>query len=156
MKVIIIAAIANNNVIGFNGKIPWYSKDDLNFFKMKTSGHPIIMGRITFESIKNELPNRIKIVISSTLNEVKNGYIFNSLRKALDFCRDKKFKNVYIIGGGKIYNEAISFADELIISRFNLNVSGDVFFPTINESIWFVKNKIDFNGFSVYNYSRKK
>lgn len=155
MKVVIIAALANNNVIGFDGKIPWYSQEDLKFFKEQTSGHAVIMGRKTFESLDKQLGNRINIIISKKLKEVKDGYLFHSLTESLEFCKSKKFLKVFIIGGGKIYEEAIRFADELIISKFNINVNGDTFFPAIDEDIWIEKNKIDFNGFSVYNYLRK-
>jgi len=155
VKVIIIAAIANNNVIGFNGSVPWHSSDDMKFFKETTLGHPVIMGRKTFQSIAKILPDRINIVISGSLKNEKGVLIFNSLISAMNYCRKKQFEKVFIIGGGQIFAQCIEFADELLISKFETETEGDVFFPEINKNIWQIKNKIDFNGFSVYNYLRK-
>jgi len=155
VRIIIIAAVANNNVIGLNGNIPWHSSDDMKLFKETTSGYPVIMGRKTYQSLTKILPDRINIIISNSLKQVTGALVFCSLRSAINYCIQKKYEKIFIAGGGEIYSQSISFADELIISKFDLDNEGDIFFPKIEAAIWQLKNKIDFNGFSVYNYLRK-
>lgn len=155
MKVVIIAAIAHNNVIGKDGKIPWYSEDDLKFFKETTLNYPVIMGRKTFQSIGKVLPNRINMVLSNSNLHNENILVYKNISTALSFCKKKKFEKVFIIGGESIYTQFMDIADELIISKFNLNLDGDRFFPNINFDTWTEYQRIDFNDFSVYYYLRK-
>lgn len=155
MKVVIIAAIANNNVIGKDGKIPWHSEDDLKFFKETTQNFPIIMGRKTFQSIGRVLPNRINIVLSNSNFQKENILVYHNIPNALSFCKKNNFEKVFVIGGESIYIQFIDIADELIISKFNLNLDGDRFFPKINFNTWTESQRIDFNDFSVYYYLRK-
>jgi len=107
MKLIIIAAIANNRVIGKNGAVPWHIPEDLARFKQLTMGHTVIMGRRTFESLDRLLPNRINIVITSGV--INGVHCFPSLDFALQALRNEK--EVYIIGGGRLYAEALKYAD---------------------------------------------
>jgi len=156
VKIIIIASVANNNVIGANGKVPWHSKTDLEFFKKTTIDHPVIMGKNTFFSIGKLLQNRLNIIISKSLNEFDGALVFNDITPAFEFCRKENYDSIYIIGGESIYRQCIFFADELIISRFNFEIVGDKFFPAIDDKIWENTSQIDFNDFSVYYYHRKK
>lgn len=155
MKIVIIAAVANNNVIGYKGKIPWQSVEDLKFFKNTTKNFPVIMGRKTFQSIGSLLSSRINIILSRSDFYYDGAFVFNDFESAIDYCSSKGFAKVFIIGGADIYQQSIALADELIISRFSFEAKGDVYFPDIDENIWIVSNKIAFNNFSVYYYSRK-
>jgi dihydrofolate reductase len=129
LKLIIIAAIARNRVIGNNGKIPWHIPEDLARFKQLTTGHVVIMGRKTFDSLENPLPNRTNIVITSrVINGVKS---YPSLSFALQALKNEK--EVFVIGGGRLYAEALKFADELRLTLVDREVAGDTYFPPYKE-----------------------
>ena len=129
MKLIIIAAIARNRVIGNNGKLPWHIPEDLARFKQLTTGHVVIMGRRTFDSLENPLPNRTNIVITSrVINGVKS---YPSLAFALQALKNEK--EVFVIGGGRLYAEALKFADELRLTLVDRDVAGDTYFPPYRE-----------------------
>jgi len=156
LEIILIAAVSQNDVIGNKGKIPWYSKEELNHFKDTTYGYPIIMGRKTFESLNQILSNRINIVL--TKNKIFNhqGTIgFNSFPDALKFCSNLNYEKVFIIGGGEVYKEAIEIADKLIISKMNFESDGDVFFPQIKNELWKEISIKRYKDFVVHYYIRK-
>lgn len=158
MKKIIISAIARNNVIGkSNGEIPWHSKEEFAHFKSTTLGFPIIMGRKTFDSLRKPLKNRLNIVLTSN-NKLKSEFpkiiTFDTLEKAYDFCINKNFEKVFIIGGSQIYFLALKDADELIISYMKFSAEGDVFFPEIDHIAWKIKSIINKNEFDIYTYTR--
>ena len=124
----IIAARTKNNVIGSNGKIPWNLPNDLKHFKELTKGNIVIMGRNTYESIGNPLPMRLNIVVSSTLKS--NGYILvaKSLEEAIIIA--SKFRmDIFLIGGYKIYEEGLKYADKLYITEVDTIKTGDTVFP---------------------------
>ncbi len=157
LKKIIIAATAQNGVIGNSGKIPWHSSTEFKHFKQTTIGFPIIMGRKTFESIRKPLPGRLSIIISRNPElsyEFENVVVFTSLEKAIHYCETEKYEKVFIIGGGEIYKQSLKFVDELIISIMKLEVEGDTFFPKIDKNIWEVTDKKEFDEFTVCYYSR--
>lgn len=131
----IIAAIAQNNVIGKDNQLIWYLPADLKHFKNLTTGHHIIMGRNTFESIGKPLPNRTSVIITSKKNYFQKGCIVvNTLEDALNSV--EKDDEVFIIGGDSIYRQALPIADQLYITHIHKNFEGDVFFPGIDESHW--------------------
>jgi len=131
MEIILIAAVAKNNVIGKDGKIPWDIPEDKERFHELTSGHTVIMGRKTFETCTNgTLPGRKNIVVSTTKKEVTGALVFESLQEALGRCTGK----VFIIGGGQIFAEAMRYADKLLITHVDKDIEGDVFFPEIDKS----------------------
>ena len=135
MEIIIIAAIANNNIIGKDGTIPWHSKEDFKHFKETTLGFPIIMGRKTFQSIGKPLVKRKNIIITRDKNYIYNHedvFVFNDLINSIEFCRGENYEKVFIIGGAEIYIQALKFADRLIISHMKLETEGDTFFPEIS------------------------
>ena len=140
MKKIIIAAVAKNGVIGKAGLVPWYSSNEMKHFKETTIGYPLIMGRKTFDSLKQTLKSRINIVISTQLklNSAKNEIkIFNGLDKAFQYCSNElNSDKVFIIGGGEIFDQTIHEADEMIISLMNFEVEGDVYFPEVDYEVW--------------------
>lgn len=134
----IIAAITNNRVIGNNNSIPWHISDDLKRFKSITSNHHVIMGRKTFESINSKpLPNRVNIVVSSNKDNISSSLpiiVTKSLECAL--LKSSFDQEVFIIGGGQIYNAAMNFANKIYLTRVLETIEGDIFFPEINMKHW--------------------
>jgi len=131
----IIAAVGENDAIGKNNKLIWHLGDDLKRFKNLTSGHHIIMGRKTFESFPKPLPNRMHVVITRQANyKAPEGVIVvNSLTDAIAITK----KNMsFIIGGGEIYRQAMSFADKIELTRVHESFEADAFFPKIDTNIW--------------------
>lgn len=132
----IIAAIGKNNELGKNNQLLWSLPNDLKHFKNLTSGHPIIMGRKTYESLGRPLPNRTNIVVSRKNDWFEEGIlIVPSLKDALKHAK-KINENIYIIGGGNIYEQTIDIADRLEITQVNFTDEAHTFFPKINENIW--------------------
>ena len=144
MKITIVAAIASNNVIGQKNSLPWDIPEDLKRFKQLTSGHTILMGRKTFDSIGRPLPNRTNIVMSKDTNYQKEGVeiVFDE-REALNLIKDLN-QEVFIIGGSKIYELFEPWATSLMITRVLKDFEGDAFFPNINWNNWLIKNKEEF------------
>ena len=159
MKKIIIAAVAQNGVIGNNGTIPWHSKEDFKHFKQTTMGFPIIMGRKCFESLKQPLKGRLNIIVTRNKNFVvqyEEAAVADSIEAAITLCKNKNYEKVFIIGGGEIYNQSIGIADEMIISKMKLVAEGNISFPEIDEKIWKIESVNDFDEFSVVYYTRIK
>jgi dihydrofolate reductase len=158
LKIILIAAVARNNVIGKDGKIPWHSSADFKHFKATTLGNPIIMGRKTFESIGKPLPGRLNIVITRNPESLKKKHkgieVFDNLESAVDFCREQNYEKVFLIGGASVYEEGMKIADEMIISRMKLQVEGDTFFPQFDEKEWRKRTETENEEFSVEVYER--
>ncbi len=142
MKINIISAISNNNVIGHQNTIPWKVPADLEYFKQKTLGHYVIMGRKTYESIKHPLPLRTNIVISRTKDiEIPKEIVkVKSFENAISYCKSNESegdaKDIFIIGGRSIYELALPIADMLFITEIDCNVDGDVFFPKFDMHDW--------------------
>lgn len=132
----LIVAAGENDAIGKDNKLIWHLSDDLKRFKRLTNGHHIIMGRKTFESFPKPLPNRTHIIITRQSNyKAPNGVIIvNSLNDAIDAA--KSDAQPFVIGGGEIYNQAISLADTIELTRVHHDFEADTFFPKIDTSIW--------------------
>lgn len=131
----IIAAIAKNNALGKDNQLLWHLPDDFKRFKNITSGHFIIMGRKTFESFPKPLPNRTHVIISRQKNYSQlNCIVVTSLQKAIEAC--PKNEEIFIIGGGEIYNQSMAIADKLDITRVNHSFEADTFFPEIDLTQW--------------------
>lgn len=132
----VIVAKASNNVIGAKNDLIWHLPNDLKHFKNLTSGHPIIMGRKTFESLGRPLPNRTNIVVTRDKDwQAENIEKEFSLEKAIESAK-KINDDIYIIGGGNIYKQAMEFADVLYITEVHHEFEGDTYFPEIDEEIW--------------------
>lgn len=135
--IIIISAIsAQNRAIGFQNKLLWHIPEDMKFFKENTTGHVIVMGSKTFESIGRSLPNRENIIISRN-NDIKidGVHVINGIDTAIDFAR-KNFpdKKIFIIGGGEIYRQFIDKADELLLTLIDTETEADTFFPEFENN----------------------
>lgn len=130
MTISIIVAVAKNNVIGKDNKLPWHLPEDLKHFKELTSGHTVIMGRKTFESIGRPLPNRKNIVISRNENFKANDMeVVHSIEQALDLTKNED--EVFIIGGAEIYKQALLLVNKIYLTRINKDYEGDAYFPEL-------------------------
>lgn len=133
----IIAAIAKNNALGKDNDLIWHLPGDLKRFKKTTTGHSILMGRNTFESIGKPLPNRTTIIITRNKNYFKDGcLIASSLEAAIELAKEEE--EIFIIGGAQIYKETIAknLADKLDITLVHNEFDADVFFPEIAPNVW--------------------
>lgn len=132
----IVVAMGLNNEIGADNKLLWHLPTDLKHFKEITTEHPIIMGRKTYESIGKPLPNRTNIVVSRKKDWFEEGIlIVGSLKEAIKFAK-KMDENIFIIGGGNIYEQTIDIADKLEVTQVQAELKADIFFPKIDEKIW--------------------
>lgn len=135
MKIILIAALAHNRVIGKDNKMPWHLPADLQHFKKLTVGKPIIMGRKTFESLGRPLPGRLNVVITRQHDYTVEGCkLYHNLSTALSELRD--FSEVVIMGGSEIYTLSIELADLMYLTYIDLDVAGDTFFPAWSDDHW--------------------
>lgn len=138
----IVVAMGEKNEIGADNKLLWHLPKDLKHFKDLTSGHPIIMGRKTYESIGKPLPNRTNIVVSRKKNWFQEGIlIVGSIKEALKFAK-KIDENVFIIGGGNIYEQTMEVADKLEVTLVKAQLEADTFFPKIETRIWKLKEEV--------------
>jgi dihydrofolate reductase len=153
MDIIIIAAMAENRVIGRNNTLPWSLKADMEHFKKLTLGWPCVMGRKTWESLpKRPLPGRPNIVISRSLPSNSAPAVFPSLQDAVAHCAG--YEKVFICGGATIYAEALPLAKRIELTVIHQNYEGDAFFPEIDQAMWKITKTEDFDGFSFISYSR--
>jgi dihydrofolate reductase len=163
METIIIAAMAENRTIGLHNALPWSLKEDMAHFRELTQGCPCIMGRKTWESLpKKPLPGRLNIVISRTLpasadsagtDSLSGALVFSSLGEALRHCAE--FQKVFICGGAAVYAEAFALADKIELTVIHRHYEGDAFFPEIDPLCWEKTAATDFDGFSLFSYSKK-
>lgn len=132
---IIVAVAGKKRVIGKKGGMPWYIPEELKRFKSITMGHPVIMGRKTHESIGKNLPGRTNIVVTHEPDYKAEGCIVvHSLAEAIQLASDASGNDeIFVIGGGQIYQEAIKLADKLYLTYLDKEIAGDVFFPDYPE-----------------------
>ena len=143
MKISLIVAAATNNVIGRDGGLPWHLSEDLKRFKRLTSGKPIIMGRLTYESIGKPLQGRRNIVVSSRGDlEIDGCEVVATLDDALKLTAGAE--EVMVIGGGKIYEQMLPMADRIHLTRVHASVDGDTYIPEISEDEWKVVDEENF------------
>lgn len=132
----LVVAMGMNREIGVNNQLPWHLPKDLKHFKEITSGHPVVMGRKTYASIGKPLPNRTNIVISRKTDWFEEGIlIVGSIKEALKFAQ-KIDPNIFIIGGGNIFEQTIAIADRLEVTEIKTTIEADTFFPAIDPKIW--------------------
>ncbi|BEV05865.1 dihydrofolate reductase [Chryseobacterium gambrini] len=132
----IVVAMGEKNEIGFENQLLWHLPKDLKHFKEITSGHPVIMGRKTYESIGKPLPNRTNIVVSRKTDWFEEGIlIVGSIKEAVKFAK-KIDEEIFIIGGGKIYEQTMDIVDKLEVTLVKADLEADTFFPKIDPKIW--------------------
>ena len=137
----LIAAMDRNRVIGVDNKLPWHLPIDLKFFKDKTLGHHIIMGRKTFESMGKPLPGRTSVIVTRQHDyKVEGARVVHSLDAALMTTQGDD--EIYVIGGGDIYTQALKFADRVYLSEVDIAVPrGDAYFPELPANEWQVADR---------------
>jgi dihydrofolate reductase len=134
-RIYLIAAVASNGVIGANGTLPWHLPEDLHHFKRLTLGHPIIMGRRTWESLGKALPGRENIVVTRTAGYAAPGAaVATSLGAALALCADEPV--AFVIGGHQLFVESLAVAAGLVLTEIARDYTGDTWFPEFDRSQW--------------------
>ena len=144
MKISLIAAFAEEGVIGKDGKIPWTLKEDLKHFRNKTEGCSVVMGRKTYESIGRPLPNRLNIVMTRNPKRQEGIKEVSNTKDALKVASSYS-DEIFIIGGEKIYEEFLPLATKMYLTKIDIKVNGDTFFPSSNKNEWKELSKQDKN-----------
>lgn len=136
VEIIIISALAKNDIIGKDNSMPWHLGEDFKRFKKLTLGHPVLMGRKTFESLPiKPLPKRENIILTRDKDYNPQGTIvFHDMRGAIEHFN--KSEKIFIIGGANVYSQALEFADTLELTRIHKDFDGDTKFPKINFNEW--------------------
>lgn len=160
----IIAAVAENGVIGYQGKLPWHLPEDFKHFKKMTKGKPIIMGRLTFESIGKALPKRPNIIVTRKKRYNADGcHIVSNPGSAIEIAQKYKTANeVMIIGGAEIYSIFLPIVDRLYLTRVQVSLKGDTWFPSFDKNLWrlrdqqfYIKDKKNCYNFTTQTWERK-
>ncbi len=140
MTISLIVAVAENNVIGKNNDLPWHLPADMKFFKEKTMGHFVVMGRKNFDSIPDKyrpLSGRTNIVVTGQTDFHAAGVtVVHSLEEAIQKAKDKNETECFIIGGGQIFSHSLNIADRIYLTRIHRSFEGDVFFPELKKEEW--------------------
>ena len=157
-----VVALSNNNVIGVDNNLPWNLKTDLNHFKNYTTNKIIVMGRKTFESIGRPLPNRLNFVVSRTIGEIENAFVFKSTKEAIDAAKkkcldDENYNEIVIIGGGYLFKDTLEITNKLVLTNVDCDINGDVYYPDIDFKLWKEKSSENFsrNEDNDYNFTVK-
>jgi dihydrofolate reductase len=151
----LIACMDEQNGIGFNNDLPWHLPEDLRQFKRITSGHPIVMGRKTFESIGKALPNRSNIILTTdkTFYIPEPCFSYNTIREFLDSdWIEEEEQEIFVIGGASIYQQFLPIADRLYLTKIHHTFECDAFFPAFSEVIWKEVEKKEGEKCSDYKY----
>ncbi|OGI11419.1 MAG: hypothetical protein A2Y40_09500 [Candidatus Margulisbacteria bacterium GWF2_35_9] len=139
-QIIVIVAVAQNNIIGKDGDIPWRIREDFLHFKKHTTGHPCVMSDVCYESLPEKsrpLPNRENIVLSFNPDyKPDQTTVFNDFNKAIDYCKSKNEEKIFITGGSSIYRLGLKIADTFLLTRLHKDIEGDVSFPEVEWSQW--------------------
>ena len=136
-NLILIAAAGESNELGKNGDLPWHLPDDFQHFKQTTTGHPMIMGRKTFDTFPKPLPNRLHIIVTRDKEYAvnhENCLVVYSLEEALKEVSENE--KVFVIGGGEIYKQALPFAAQIELTRVHATFEADTYFPEIDPACW--------------------
>jgi len=134
MIVSIVVAIAENHAIGKDNQLLWYLPKDLKHFKTITSGHTVIMGRKTYESVGKPLPNRRNIIVTRQNITIEGCEVVNSIESALALCADAA--EVFIIGGAEIYRQSMHLTDRIYLTIVHQDFEADAYFPEIDKNLW--------------------
>lgn len=142
----LISAADENNAIGFKNDLPWHLPKDMKFFKDKTWGMPIVMGRKSFEGLGKPLPGRLNVVITRREDfKIEGAVVVHDLEAAIEEAKKANVKEIMVIGGGEIYKLAIEIADTIYLTRVHTKVKeADAFFPEIDKNIFELEANVDF------------
>jgi dihydrofolate reductase len=162
MDVVLVAALGRNRVIGADGTMPWHVPEDLRRFKALTMGHPMVMGRATFDSIGRPLPGRRTIVLTRDPSWSRAGVeVAASLDEALAIARlggaePDPVTAVMVVGGGTVYEQALPFADRLELTLIDASPAGDTLFPDISGDEWEERHREDHPGYAFVTLTRRR
>lgn len=132
-----IVATSENNVIGSANELPWSLPNDFRYFKNKTWGMPVIMGRHTYESLRKSLPGRINIVVTRNLDwNPGDVFVTNNIDEAIEKAKESDAKEIFIIGGGEIFKETMNKIARIYLTRVHAVVDGDTFYPEMKAGEW--------------------
>ena len=157
MKIIIIAGISQNNIIGDQNGIPWHYPADWKHFRQTTTGYPFVVGRKTFESFQRRpLPGRLNIVLTRKVDyQVPAGVlVFTNIEAALEHCSKLNSEKLFVLGGAEIYRQVLPIADEMVITHIPKVVNGDTTFPSWDTNSWQIIDKREADGLSFITYQR--
>lgn len=145
MKISIIAAASTNRAIGVATGLPWHLPADLRFFKEKTMGHHLLMGRKTWDTFKKPLPGRTSMVVSkSTLNLPEGVFQFSDIESAIEFAKSRGESDLMVIGGGQIFEAVLPIADEIFLTHVFTKVhDATAWFPSIKQSEWEIQESLE-------------
>jgi dihydrofolate reductase len=155
---VLIAAVAENGVIGVGGEMPWHLPADLRHFKETTTGHPVIMGRHTYESIVaglgEPLPGRTSIVLTTGDLDAPEGVVLaRGVEEALDAARDADDEVAYVVGGGTVYEQFLPLVDRMLLTEVHDSFDGDTHFPEFDDE-WVEVEREERDGFAFVTYER--
>lgn len=153
-KITIVVAMTRQRAIGRKGSIPWHIPEELRLFRELTTGHAVIMGRATFESIGRPLPDRYNIVLSRTMPLAAGVEVCRSLEEALAKAEGAK-RHIFIIGGESVYRQALPLADAMVISVIRKDYAGDAFFPDFDPTDWSLEKEEEHEEFTRAWYRRR-
>lgn len=160
-----IVAAAENDVIGVNNALPWDIPEDMKFFREKTKGRALIMGRKTFESVGHPLPNRLNVVVTRQADykfDAPNVVVKPDLQSAIEYCKTQTSKygeEIFIIGGGEIFKESMGIVDVIYLTRIHQDFPGDIRYPKVDKKMFELVEQRDRTepvSFSFLTYVRKK
>jgi dihydrofolate reductase len=153
-QVVIVAAVGRNGVIGVEGRLPWKIPEDLARFRRLTTGHVLVMGRSTFESIGRPLPDRLNVVLTRRSDWSAEGVaVAGSLEDALDLAHGSG-RVAFVVGGAEVYRAALLLADRMELTEVDAEPKGDTFFPEVDWSRWIESSRDSHEGFSFVSYER--
>jgi dihydrofolate reductase len=163
VTVAMIAAVADNRVIGAEDGLPWHYPEDMAHFKETTMGHPVVLGRVTYESIADDvggpLPGRTNVVLSSQAPDLPEGAVaVDSVEAAMDAARaalGPDQDTVYVAGGGAVYEQFLPLADLLVLTEVDVRPEGDTYFPAFDDDQWAVVGRDDRGEFAFVTYERR-
>ncbi len=145
MKISLVVAVSENQVIGKDNQLLWRLPNDLKFFKNTTWAMPVIMGRKTFESLGKPLTGRTNIVLTTRNNwEAEGVIVVHDWTTALTAARETDAKEVFVIGGGDIYQQSLAFCHRVYQTRVHTTIPGDTYFPVLPEDEWQLHSRLDF------------
>lgn len=155
MIISLVVAAAENNAIGNDNRLLWHLPNDMRFFKNTTWAMPVVMGRKTFESLSGKaLKGRLNIVITRQENWKEAGVsVVHSLEEAIALAKAGNYRELFVIGGGEVYKEAMKRADKIFLTRVHTVIEGDTFFPAIDETEWMLNTKDDFEADAKHAYA---
>jgi dihydrofolate reductase len=164
LHIVLVAAVAANGVIGRDGAMPWHLPEDLAHFKETTTGHPVVMGRLTYESIAADvggpLPDRTSVVLTTTGVDAEDGVVeVEGVEAALDAARtdarERGAETAYVVGGATVYEQFLPYADRLVLTELDGEYEGDTRFPEWDDEAFVERERDERDGFAFVTYERR-